>query len=208
MFPPGLGGALLLWCLAALTGCIIYLDRLSHVSVSLAWLSVAVFLAASLGIVGVRHYHKRFADAETAKGEAENSANRLEDEVVSLRSELKATLQKFQPRRLTAEQQETMVPALKPYASQRVSILYTMDDETMTYASDFRNVFERAGWLIAEDIVQGMGVRRGLSVRCAPRDEAALVFVSSLRRVGVGVEMSEDPEQPHDMFRVTVGNRP
>jgi hypothetical protein len=77
-----------------------------------------------------------------ARGEA--TISRLERQLAQVERRL-ATL--TQQRRLTANEKDSMVEALRPYAGQKVTIAAIAgDDDDKVYAGDFVEVLQAAGW--------------------------------------------------------------
>lgn len=94
---------------------------------------------------------RRTASTESLRWEVKQAETRAAGEISRLEGDLAVAVRKIAAltahRRLSVEEKYAMIDALRPFAGQRVSIAAIAGDEDgKTYAQDFIEVFEAAGW--------------------------------------------------------------
>ena len=168
-----------------------------------------------------------FNESETAKAKATASKADENAEVVrksnlllqsDLEKERAARLRlenQLAPRRLSTDQAHALIEALKPFAGQKIDIVFPSgDNEASDYAAEFEAVFKSAGWVIS-NIIQGMfavpqrGIRPLISIKDkdAP-SEAAKRLSEALQSLGLAGPGNVDPQLEQGSLRLLVGSKP
>ena len=199
---------------------------------------VAVGTIAAIWAGGIR---ERFADERISANEAKTatavadaaraneSAEKLRESNLTLQAaadhERAARLkleQKIAPRRLSDQQKEMLIAALKPFHGQRVDVVCILGDtEGKQFAQDFDTVFRQAGWNdgggsgISQAVItpdpKGIEVTLNQGEVSAGRiPKSAEVLVDTLAAAGLlnAKNAFVNAEAPADRITFRVGRKP
>jgi hypothetical protein len=143
-----------------------------------------------------------------------------ETKINAQRAELEKVEQQQAPRRLSAEQQRTLINALSPFPGQKIRISALMGNtESIDLANDFVFVVREASWdddtgmvlyMPAGPPLTGVEMIMNTEVRDAGVPPAARALVDALIQVGIlsGRNIRVKPEVPSGTIILNVGVKP
>jgi hypothetical protein len=166
--------------------------RLYHVA------AIGVAVCTAFGVVfGIQQYRLNKKDSAETQKQLERSSKRV------------AELERKQKRRtIPPEIQDKLARQLKGFDNPKITIMINVgDEEAMSFAADFKKVFEVAGWQV-DGVIESSGAKQGLrlvvhSVASAPA--YAEYLQRRLQESGFEAEGEEMNNLPEDNLILFVG---
>jgi hypothetical protein len=193
------------------------------------WFGILCLLLLAIAEVVSHYYGQRHSELVTAvagaaavKGQQEQreADERHRAEIAEMQRRLEETQRQQASRRLTPEQQKSLIATLSPFAGQKVSVVCILGDtEGQQFANDFISVFRSAKW----DYGGGSGINQaaytvnpiGIAASVKEATPSAIpaplgVLVVALADMGVmpGRNIGIDSALPPDTIQLQIGKKP
>jgi hypothetical protein len=192
------------------------------------WFGIGCLLLLGISEV-VSHYYGQRHNALVDAAESVAAAQRRDEqrqveerhraEMAQVQRRLEEARKEQAPRRLTPDQQATLIAALSPFRGQKITIWFVMGNtESKDFASDFDSVIRRAGWDDGGGVNQAtyggpdpVGVEVFVKEATPDNEPPALVgLVVTLAKMGLmpGRNVDVDADLPIDTIKLSIGAKP